>query len=221
VCIKADLASPAAWATFRVDFEAGENEDPEVVERRARAVLPLLAGERDLAAYVRLGAQFAGRLVAWRRAPEALAVWDEVVARCAGRDVPTLTEDTDRFAEALAAVKQYADAAMVARPAVEAARQQGRPEHFWRIADHFSAYLERIGRLEEAIGLWHEAVNTGSNIPRTFDRLSLALDRAGNPKAAAEVCEMGLARFTNDARRTRLVQQIEKRGQRCRAKATS
>jgi hypothetical protein len=32
------------------------------------------------------------------------------------------------------------------------------------------------------------------------------------------VCEIGLARFSKEARRTRLVQQIEKRGQRCRAK---
>jgi DNA polymerase III epsilon subunit-like protein/tetratricopeptide (TPR) repeat protein len=220
-CMKADLASAAAWATFRVDFDAGENEDPETVERRARAVLPLLAAERDLAAYIRLGAQFGGRLVAWGRTEDALAVWADVVAASTGHDVPTLTEDTDRFAEALAAAKQYADAALVAEPAVETARKQGRPEFFWRIADHFASYLERTGRLEEAVGLWHEAINAGSNIPRTFDRLSLALDRAGNPKAAAEVCETSLPRFSNEARRTRLVQQIEKRGQRCRAKIAS
>jgi DNA polymerase III epsilon subunit-like protein len=220
-CTKADLASSAAWATFRVDFEAGENEDPEVVERRARAVLPLLAGEHDLAAYLRLGAQFGGRLVAWGRTPEALAVWEEVVAGCGGRDVPNLAEETDRFTETLAAAKHYTDAARVAEPAVEAARQQGRQEFFWRIADHFASYLERTGRLEEAIGLWHEAVDAGTNIPRTFDRLSLALDRAGNPKAAAGVCDTGLVRFSNEARRTRLVQQIEKRGQRCSAKAVS
>ena len=217
-CTKADLASAAAWATFHVDSDAGENEDPEIVERRARTVLPLLAAERDLAAYVRLGAQIGGRLVAWGRSEDALAVWADVVSRCAGRDVPNLAEDTDRFAETLAAAKQWKDAAMVAGPAVEAARHQGRPEFFWRIADHFSAYLERTARLEEAIGLWREAVNVGSNVPRTFDRLSLALDRAGNPKGAAEVCEIGLARFSKEARRTRLVQQIEKRGQRCRAK---
>jgi DNA polymerase III epsilon subunit family exonuclease len=217
-CMKADLASPAAWATFHIDFDAGENEDPAIVERRARAVLPLLAAERDLAVYVRLGAQFGGRLVAWGRVDDGLAVWDEVVAGSAGRDVPNLAEQTDRFAETLAAAKRYADAATVAKPAVEAARQQGRPELFWRIADHFTSYLERTGRLEEAIALWHEAINIGSNIPRTFDRLSLALDRAGNPQAAAQVCELGLARFSNEARRTRLVQQIEKRGERCRAK---
>jgi DNA polymerase-3 subunit epsilon len=217
-CMKADLASPAAWATFRVDFDAGENENPATVERRARAVLPLLAAERDLARYIRLGAQFAGRLVAWGRVDDGLAVWDDVVAGCAGRDVPTLAEEADRFAETLATAKRYADAAMVAKPAVEAARQQGRPELFCRIADHFSSYLERTGRLEEAIALWREAINVGSNIPRTFDRLSLALDRAGNPQAAAQVCELGLARFSNEAQRTRLVQQIEKRGERCRAK---
>lgn len=220
-CMKADLASPSAWATFRVDFEAGENEDPEVVERRARAVLPLLAGERDLAAYVRLAAQFGGRLVTWGRAEDALALWDDVVAGCADRDVPNLAEDTDRFAETLAAAKHYADAARVAEPAIEAARQQARPELFWRIADHFGLYLERVGRLEEAMALWQESIDAGSAIPRTFDRLSLALDRAGNPTAAAQVCEIGLERFSKDARRTKLVQQIEKRGQRCRAKAAS
>jgi DNA polymerase III epsilon subunit-like protein len=218
-CTKADLASAAAWAPFRVDFDAGENEDPATVERRTRAVLPLLAAERDLTQYVRLGARFGGRLIAWDQVEDALAVWADVVVVATGRDVPTLTEDTDRFAEELAYAKQYAAAAVVAGPAVEAARKQGRPELFWRTADHFASYLERTGRLEEAIGLWHEAVNAGTNIPRTFDRLSLAFDRAGNPKAAAEVCQVGLARFSNEARRTRLVQQIEKRGQRCRARA--
>jgi DNA polymerase III epsilon subunit family exonuclease len=220
-CMKADLASPAAWATFRVDFEAGENEDPQVVERRARAVLPLLAGERDLAAYVRLGAQFGGRLVAWGRPEDALALWNDVVLSCADRDVPNLAEETDRFAETLAAAKHYADAVTVAEPAVKAARQQGRPELFWRIADHFASYFERVGRLEEAMTLWQESIDVGSAIPRTFDRLSLALDRARNPTAAAQVCEIGLARSSKDTRRTKLVQQIEKRGQRCRAKAAS
>src|SRR5207249_4782152 len=47
-CTKADLATRAAWAPFEVDFDAGEQEDPEVVERRARAVLLLLPQERDL-----------------------------------------------------------------------------------------------------------------------------------------------------------------------------
>lgn len=74
-CMKADLASPAAWTTFYVDFVAGEEENPELVERRARAVLPLLAGERDLTAFARLGARFGDRLVAWGRVEEALAVW--------------------------------------------------------------------------------------------------------------------------------------------------
>ena len=216
--MKANLAWPAVWATFHVDFDGGEIEDPEIVERRARVVLPLLAGERNLAAYVRLGVQFGGRLVAWGRVEDALSIWDDVAAGCAGRDVPDLAEETDRFAETLAAAKRYTDAGWVAEPAVEAVRQHGRPELFWRLADHLSFYLERTGRLDEAIGLWNEAIDVGSNIPRTFDRLSLALDRAGNPKAAAQVCEIGLARFSNEARRTRLVQQIEKRGERCRAK---
>ncbi len=220
-CKKADLASAAAWAAIRAAFQTGADEDPEIIERRARAVLPLLAGERDLAAYVGLGAQFGGRLVAWGRAEDALALWDDVVAGCADRDVSNLADQTDRFAETLAAAKHYPDAARVAEPAVEAARQQGRPELFWRIADHFAFYLERTGRLEEAMGLWHEAISVGSNVPRTFDRLSLALDRAGNPEAAAGVCERGMERFSIEKRRTNLVQQIEKRGQRCRAKAAT
>jgi tetratricopeptide (TPR) repeat protein len=197
------------------------DENPELVVGRARAVLPLLAGERDLAAYVRLGARFGGRLLAWGRAEDALAVWDSVVAGCERRDVPSLADETDRFAEMLAAAKRYADAAAVAEPACQAARQQGRPELFWRIADHLSFYLERVGRLEQAIGLWHEAIDAGSNLPRTFDRLSLALDRADHPSAAAQVCEIGLARFSSEARRSRIVQQIEKRAERCRAKAAS
>jgi tetratricopeptide (TPR) repeat protein len=218
-CTRANLAASAAWAPFEVDFDAGEKEDPELVERRARAVLPLLAGERDLAPYVRLGAELGSRLVARGRVDDALAVWHQVVAGCAGRDVPSLVDETDRFAEALAAAKRYADAAVVAEPAFEAARQQGRPEPLWRMADHLAFDLERAGRLEQAMGLWREAIDGGSNVPRTFDRLSLALDRAGNPDAAADVCETGLARFSHEARRYKLVQQIEKRAERCRAKA--
>jgi tetratricopeptide (TPR) repeat protein len=218
-CTRANLAASAAWAPFDVDFDAGEAEDPELVERRAHAVLPLLAGERDLAPYVRLGAELGGRLVAWGRVDDALAVWHEVVPGCAGRDVPSLVDETDRFAEALAAAKRYADAAVVAEPAFEAARQQARPELLWRMADHLAFYLERAGRLEQAMGLWREAIDGGSNVPRTFDRLSLALDRAGNPDAAAEVCETGLARFSHEARRYKLIQQIENRAERCRAKA--
>ncbi|HEV8649221.1 MAG TPA: peptide chain release factor-like protein [Actinomycetes bacterium] len=35
-CSRADLASRAAWAPFHVDLDADEDEEPEVVERRAR-----------------------------------------------------------------------------------------------------------------------------------------------------------------------------------------
>lgn len=179
----------------------------------------MLARERDLAAYVRLAGQLTARLVRWGRAQDALAVWEDVIADCAGRDVPNLAEETGRFAETLAAAKRYTEKAAVAEPAVEAARQQGRPELFWRLADHLSNYLERTGQLDQAMVLWREAITAGSNLPRTFDRLSLALDRAGNPCAAAEVCEIGLARFPNEARRSKLAQQIDKRGERCRAKS--
>jgi hypothetical protein len=117
-------------------------------------VLPVLARERDLAAYVRLAGQLAARLVRWERAEDALAIWEDVIVDCASRDVPNLAEETDRFAEALASAKRYTQAAVVAEPAVEAARQQGRPEFFWRLADHLSYYLERIGQLEEAMVLW-------------------------------------------------------------------
>jgi DNA polymerase III epsilon subunit-like protein len=218
-CTRADLASRAARAPFDFDPDAEGAENPQLVERRARAVLPLLAEERDLAAYVRLGARFGGRLVAWGRVQEALAVWDDVLAGCSGRDVPSLADQTDRFAETLVAAKRYTDAIVVAEPAVEAARQQGQGELFWRTADHLASYLERAGRLEQATSLWHEAVGAGSTIPRTFDRLSLALDRAGHPSAAVQVCEIGLARFSDETRRSNLVQRIEKRAERCRVKA--
>jgi tetratricopeptide (TPR) repeat protein len=217
-CSRADLASRAAWAPFHVDLDADEDEDPAVVERRARAVLPLLAAERDLAPYVRLGSELSRRLVAWGRGDAAVAVWQEVVADCAGRDVPNLVEETDRFAEALATAKRYLDASIVVAPAVETARQQAQPELFWRVADHFASYLERTGRLDQAVSLWREAIKAGSDIPNTFDRLSLALERAGNPSAAVQVSEIGLARFSRVVRRYKYVQQIERRAERCRAK---
>ena len=71
------------------------------------------------------------------------------------------------------------------------------------------------------MALWQESIDAGSAVPRTFDRLSLALDRAGNPEAAAEVCERGMERFLAEGRRNKLVEQIEKRAQRCRTKAAS
>jgi tetratricopeptide (TPR) repeat protein len=178
----------------------------------------MLAKERDLDAYVRLGAELGGRLVAWGRVDDALAVWRDVLASCAGRDVPSLGEHADQFARSLAAAKRYADAAVVAARAVEAARQRADAEPFWLMADYLAFYLEHAGRLEQAMGLWRDAIDAGSNLPRTFDRLSLALDRAGSPGAAAEVCEKGLARFPPEARRYKLVQQIERRAERCRAK---
>jgi tetratricopeptide (TPR) repeat protein len=217
-CRRADLAASAAWAPFEVDFDSDESEDPAVVERRARAVLPVLALERDLTAYVRLGREFSQRLVAWGRSDDALALWGDVVVNCAGRDVPSLAEETDHFAEALAAAKRYVEASVIATSAVDTVRQQGRPEVFWRVADHLAAYLERTGRLEEAMSLWREAIDAGSDIPNTYDRLSLALERAGSLDAAATVCETGLSRFSRVVRRYKYAQQLERRAERCRAK---
>jgi tetratricopeptide (TPR) repeat protein len=217
-CRRANLAASAAWAPFAVDFDSGEYEDPPVVERRACAVLPVLAMEPDLTAYVRLGREFGQRLVTWGRSDDALAIWRDVVVRCAGRDVPSLAEETDHFAEALAAAKRYTEASVIAGPAVEATRRQGQPELFWRMADHLASYLERTGRLEEAMRLWREAIDAGSDMPNTFDRLSLALERAGDPGAAATVCETGLSRFSRAVRRYKYAQQLEKRAERCRAK---
>jgi tetratricopeptide (TPR) repeat protein len=216
-CRRANLAASAAWAPFEVDSD--EYEDPPVVERRARAVLPVLALEPDLTAYVRLGREFGQRLVAWGRPDDALAVWRDVVVNCAARDVPSLAEETYYFAEALAVAKRYLEASVIAAPAVEATRQQGQPELFWGLADHLASYLERTGRLQEAMRLWREAIDAGSDIPNTFDRLSLALERAGNPHAAATVCEIGLSRFSRAVRgRFKYAQQLERRAERCRAK---
>lgn len=71
------------------------------------------------------------------------------------------------------------------------------------------------------MSLWREAMEAGSDIPNTFDRLSLALERAGNPSAVIQVCETGLARFSRVMRRYKYVQQIERRAERCRAKVRS
>ena len=218
-CSRGDLASRAAWAPFHVDLDADEDEEPEVVERRARVVLPQLAEERNLAPYVRLGSELGRRLVAWGRGDAAISLWRDVVAGCVGRDVPNLVEETDRFAEALAGAKRYLDASVVAAPAVETARQQARLELFWHVADHLASYLERTGQLDQAVRLWREAIEAGSDIPNSFDRLSLALERAGNPSAAVQVCEIGLARFSRVVRRYKYIQQIERRAERCRVKA--
>jgi tetratricopeptide (TPR) repeat protein len=86
------------------------------------------------------------------------------------------------------------------------------------VADHLASYLERAGRLDQAMTLWREAIEAGSDIPNTFDRLSLALERAGDRNAAIQVYETGLARFSRVVRRYKYVQQIERRVERYRAR---
>jgi tetratricopeptide (TPR) repeat protein len=222
-CHEADLAVPASWAPFDVAFDADMNllaEDPAQVERRARAVLPLLAAERTLDSYAQAASTFAQRLTEWGRADEALAVWAEATAHCASRDVPGLPEQADRFAAALAHAKRFADACAVAEPAVAWARQQADPAQLWKLGDDYGFWLERAGRLNEAVTLWRELVDAGSDVLRTFDRLSLALDRAGDPAAAAQVVQTGLGRFNRHVRASTSVQRLEQRGIRCQAKAT-
>jgi hypothetical protein len=89
---------------------------------------PVRAGEGDLAPL-----RHPGRGTGWSaggmgRVDDALGVWHDVAADCAGRDMPSLVNEADRFAKALAVGKRYADTALVAEPAFEAARRQAHPE---------------------------------------------------------------------------------------------
>jgi hypothetical protein len=197
-CRTADLAGEAAWEPFHTGFDAdGEPvpEDPARVERLARAVLPLLAAERVLDGYVQAASRFVQELLEWSRPDEVLWVWTQVTGRCAGRDVPGLAEQAGRVAKALAHAKRFADACTVIAPAVAWARQQANPELLWQLGDDLGFWLERVGRPDEALVLWRELVDAGSDVLRTYDRLSLALDRAGDPAAAARVVRTGLGRF--------------------------
>ena len=111
-CKKADLASAAAWATFHVDFDAGETRTLRL-SRGGRVQCSRCSPEN--ATSLHTSALARSSEVGWWRgggSEDALAVWDNVVAGCAGRDVPNLADQTDRFAETLAAAKHYADAAI-------------------------------------------------------------------------------------------------------------
>lgn len=219
-CTRAVLAWDVVWSILDAETEAGVS-DIELVERRVRAVFPILEMERDHTAYVGLGFEFGQRLVERGRYKHAVSAWLDIVDRCAGQDVPTFIDNADRLAVALATAKRYEEASVVGATATDAARQQAWPGLFWQTADHLGYYLERAGRLEEAIDLWREAIDAGSDRPNTFDRLSLALERGGQPGAAMQVCETGLARFPREMRRFKYVEQIARRAERCRAKTHS
>lgn len=220
VCETADLASRASRAVFHSDFNLNESEseNPELVERRARTVLSLLAQESNPAAYAELAFKFSQRLVSWSRPDDALTVWHSIIARAADHECAGLAKNSDRLARTFAAVKRYGEAITIARSAVEMARRLTRPEIFWWASDSLGSCLERVGRLEEAKQYWFQAVDAGSDITNTFDRLSLALERAADYSTAAHICQIGWGRFSKEVRRYKYAEKIQQRGERCRAK---
>lgn len=213
-CKTADLATHASRAVFHIDFNSNESEDPQLVEQRARTVLPLLAQESNPAAYAELGFEFSQRLVSWSRPNDALTMWRSIITRATDHEAE-LAENSDRLAQAFAAAKRYEEAITVANVAVQMARHQARPETFWRAADSLGTCLERVGRLEEAKQYWLQAIDAGSDIANTFDRLSLALERAADYATAAHICQTGWDRFSKEVRRFKYAEKIKQRGEKC------
>jgi tetratricopeptide (TPR) repeat protein len=203
---------------FHIDFNSNEGENPELVERCAHTALPLLAKESNLAAYVYVGFEFSQRLVSWSRPDEALTVWRSIITHATDHETAALAENSDRLARTFAAAKCYEEAITVATFAVEMARRQARPEIFWQAADSLGTCLERIGRLEEAKQYWFQAIDRGSDVANTFDRLSLALERAADYVTAAHICQTGWNRFSREVRRFKYAEKIQQRGEKCRKK---
>ena len=104
---------PAARATFHIDFAAREDEDPEF--RREGGPGSALAARRRTSPRRIRCALARSSVIGGRRGGGSRTRSRSgaiVAAGCAGRDIPSLAEETDRFAETLAGAKRYADAAM-------------------------------------------------------------------------------------------------------------
>lgn len=220
-CRTACLASRVAAAPFTEDYRYDTANRVKRIERRARAVLPLLATEPDSTPYVRAASQLAQVLATCRRTDDAMQTWNAMVAATAGLRLPVLADETYHLARALARTRHYDEALTILTPTIETARVQQRPTDFWRLADLAGAYLKATGHLTDAINLWYEAIDSGTTIADTFERLSHTLEQQGAHEAAVEVCETAWSRFTPDTRRSQYAEKIHQRGIRCRAQITT
>jgi len=212
--MKADLASRAAWAPFHL-----EDENPELDEARARAVPPAAGrrtGPRRLrpprcavrrpAAGVGAGRGRARR-VGQRGSPAASA------RMC--RAWLTKLTDSPRCSPLPSATRI---AAAVAEPGCQAARQQG-AQSFLADADHLSSTsnASETGTGHRSVARSNRPPEATSHGPSTGCRSPSIAPTI--PAAAASRCARWSGALLQRGTALQDRQQIEKRAERCRAKA--
>lgn len=104
----------------------------------------------------------------------------------------------------------------VARRVVDEATSAGDQTTRWTALGVVGELLERSGRLSQALELWTEAFSEGSDDLNTLNRLSMHLDREGNPEEAIDVIERALEGVLPASSE----QQLRKRLERCRSRVT-
>jgi tetratricopeptide (TPR) repeat protein len=104
----------------------------------------------------------------------------------------------------------------VARRALEEATARGDEAGRWPTAGVLGQILDRADRVQEAVVLWAEAFEEGSNDPITASRLSMHLERSKDYKAAARIIRVALGRGLP----ANVEEQLRKRLARCEVKVT-
>ncbi|MET9225830.1 3'-5' exonuclease [Lentzea sp. NPDC003310] len=221
LCTRAELASHVARAPFPDQFGWDSAKDDELVEARARKILPLLAEEPELSPYARSSARLSRHLVKLRRVDEALAIWKDMLAMTSGRAAPVVASEAHHFARDLAAAKQHADAINILEAATDLALSQQQPDAYSSLSTLLGRYLKTVGRIDDAINRWHNAIRSGCTDSDTFERLSHTLEQSGSHAQAADVCEIAWSRFTPEIRQYSYAKKIQQRGMRCRALAST
>ena len=99
---------------------------------------------------------------------------------------------------------------------VERTKSAGDREGCWAAIGDLGRILERAGRLDEAMSLWHDAFDEGSRDPDTASRLTMHLERSKDSAGAAAVTHEALGRRlpanVEESLRKRLVRCEEKTG---------
>jgi tetratricopeptide (TPR) repeat protein len=118
------------------------------------------------------------------------------------------------YAGGAARSDDLAYAELFCRTIRDEARKRHDWEGAWTATGRHGEILERMGRIEEAIAEWQNALDAGSDDPTTANRLSLTLDRAKRYGDAADVIraalERGLPASTEETLRKRL-ERLERR----------
>jgi outer membrane protein assembly factor BamB len=167
-------------------------------------------------------------------ATEIPAIWHDYLRVLAEhRDLPGLFLAVDRMVERLGnqALVQRTEillqhgrradregdvefAEALARRAAEEAGQRGDQVGQWAAIGDLGHFLERADRVQEAVNLWFQAFQDGSNDPVTVNRLSMHLERSKQYDKAVQVVREGLQRGLP----ANTEEQLRKRLLRCESK---